>query len=619
MSFNRIKEYGEDINSIRTKTYPFPFFRNLASDLENTKETVIVVKDYFEKDEFNLLEEELISNFTDLISEGTLVFFSKTEELTVLRVNGTDKKISYPNMKMKKEKKEKKVEKEVEKYILLNEDIDERVENVLKAAKLNNKEGVIDIFEMISLPFNGENYKRKIFEKIFEKSNIEGEYVDRLGYIVKSKKRNMKTVVSHMDLIPLFNRDFKKNKVYDIEGNKLIGALDNTFTNAVVINYILNCDPKDIEDTTFLFTKDEETKQYAIRDYMKMYGNDHFVCNLDVTGEGAEKDKKNGGWKYDMSIEYDEPSYHICKQINKGMKRPFFTTERECDDLDEVIDAKGYGLSYCLPTRNKIHSYENYTLMEGIEPYMDGLKFIIEDLCIKEKECNINHLEIKKAVKYKTFEKMKRKDKKKPRKTTQWKGDDPWENRTTVSSDDPWTDNWNDTDDETGGQTYFDFGDGLSGDTDPETCTRMSTMLMDIQTRFNPENYYDFEEFVGEHLFSNSSFTKGSFYLVSSADAFNMMKKMNIIKESGKDNEYYFNQEVVESTRFLIYEYLSHYTISAYEFFIEKLLNHKGSFTFNDLKEFSEGMDDYKIAEILKALLTSEYIENEEGIFKILD
>ena len=616
MSFERIKEYGTDINDIRTKSYPFPFFYNISNDLKSATET-INVENYFEKSEFNMLKSNLIDNLTDLISEGTLVFFAKTEKHTILRVNGTSKKLAYPNLKDEntKKKKEKKV-KEKETYILLNEDIEERAKKVLEASKLNNKEGVIDIFEMISVPFNGENYKRSVFEKIFELAQIEGEYVDRLGYIVHSKERTKKTVVSHMDLIPLFNRDFKTNKVYDIEGNKLIGALDNTFTNAVVINYILNCDQKNIQDTTFLFTKDEETKQYAIRDYIKMYGNETFVCNLDVTNEGTKKTKDGKSWKYNMSVEYDEPSYHICKQIAENMENPFFTTERECDDLDEVMEADGFGLSYCLPTKGKIHSYDNYTLMEIIEPYMNGLKYIIENLCIKEKDCNIEHLDIKKAIKFKTFEKMKKKDIRKVRKTTSWKGKDPWDTRTSEPESEY---EWIDTDDETGGQTYFDFGSGIaSEETDPETCTRMSNLIMDIQAVYNPENYYDFEEFIGEKLFSNDSFTKGSFYLISSADAFNMMRKLNVVLPVN-DDEFYFNQEIVDSTRFKIYEFLSKTkNISAYDFLSEKLIGTE-TFTFDDLKDCSEELEAYDIAETLKAMLTQGYIENEKGVFKIID
>lgn len=613
-NINRIENYGSDMSNIRTKNYPVPFFEKLSKAIIKANDgDTVDIEDLLSKNEFASVKNEIVGNLIDLMSEGILSFFAKTEMYTVVKVVGTNKKIAYPNLDIDKDKKEKKVKKEKKKqevkevFSLSEKDIEERAIKVLDSAKRNNKEGVIDIFEMISLPFNGENYKRAVFEKIFELANIKGEYVTDLGYIVYSKKRTIKTVVSHMDLIPLFNRDFKKGKVYEIKDEKLIGALDNTFTNAVVINSILNLkDTGSIDDTTFLFTKDEETNQYAIKDYMKMYGNEQFVINLDVTNEGM---------KCNMSVEYDNPSWHICKDISDNLNNPYFTKDRECDDLDNVLSAKGFGFSYCLPTEKTIHSYKNYTLLEKIEPYMEGLNYIIESLCTKNKECNIKYLSIKKAIKHKTFEKMKNKDKYKTRKTTSWKGSE------NIGTENPWDEEsynkgWADTDDETGGQTYFDFGDGLQAETDPETCTRLSSLIMDIQVIHNPENYYDFEEFIGDKLFSNKSFTKGVFYLISSADSFNSMRKMNLLLPAG-DDEFYFNQELVDNPRFQIWEELKRKEFDALS--VYDMITANDIFSYDDIKQAEPELDAVRTATMIKSLLTRGLIENKNGKFKILD
>ena len=224
-------------------------------------------------------------------------------------------------------------------FYLSEDELTQRAELVINEASNNNKDSVINIFEAISLPFSGENYKKQLFIKIFNMANIESVWDNDLGFIIHSENRTEKTVVSHMDLIPSFNKGFKNNKVYKIEDDKLVGALDNTFTNAVVINSILN---KQNKETSYLFTLDEETSQHAIRDYMKRFGTEQFIINLDVTNEGM---------KHNVAIEYDEPCYHICKQIDNNMKKAFFTTDRVCDDLDEVIKADGIWILILYPYR----------------------------------------------------------------------------------------------------------------------------------------------------------------------------------------------------------------------------------------------------------------------------
>ena len=274
-----------------------------------------------------------------------------------------------------------------------NLSITKRTSSILKYSKENDTDGVISIFKNLCLPFNN-NKKKELFINIFKESDIPYTCDDKLGFSIFSEKRTLKTVVSHMDLIKKFNTSFSNNKTHEIKDGRIYGALDNTFTNAVLINSILNNRDK---NTTYLFTLDEETTQYAIKEYMVRYGTDQFVINLDITNEGN---------KNNMAIEYDKPCYHICKQINDNMDNPFFTTDRDCDDLDEVMKADGNGFSYCLPTKGNIHSFNNNTSIDKIEPYMEGLEFLIHDLELTEFIPNIFNMSIDKSFKYKNFNKQ---------------------------------------------------------------------------------------------------------------------------------------------------------------------------------------------------------------------
>jgi len=276
--------------------------------------------------------------------------------------------------------------------------ISERAQTIINYSKNNNSIGIISIFKNLCLPFNNENLKKQLFENIFFLSNIPYIWDDKIGFIIFSENHTKKTIVSHMDLISIFNNGFKNNKSHEIKDNNIYGALDNTFTNAILINSILNNQNK---DTTYLFTLDEETTQYAIRDYMKRFGTEQFIINLDISNDGYEKN---------MSIEYDKPCYHICKQINNNLDNPHFTKDRVCDDLDEVMKADGYGFSYCLPTKGNIHSFKNYTSIDKIEPYMNGLEFLIHSLDLSCFKPNINYLDISKAISFNSFEEFKQKD-----------------------------------------------------------------------------------------------------------------------------------------------------------------------------------------------------------------
>jgi len=451
-------------------------------------------------------------------------------------------------------------------FFISKEELSIKAKLVLDLATSNCSKGVIGIFKEISLPFTGNNYKRLLFEKIFELANIEYEWSNNLGFIIFSENRTKKTVVSHMDLIPRFNKGFKENKVYEIKDDKLIGALDNTFTNAVVINQILN---NQNEDTTYLFTLDEETSQHAIRDYMVQYGVEQFIINLDVT---------NDGWKKNMSIEYDEPNYHICKQIKENMDSPYFTTERVGDDLDEVLKAKGYGFSYCIPTNKTIHSYKNYTMLDKIEPYMDGLEFLIQELNINSIEQNISYLDIDSSLKFKTFTEMKEKD------------------------------------------VFISEYVEKSNNDDYKSKDKFSNLIYDIALNIDPNCKENLTNLLDQSLFSYDFFTENEFVDFLSEDIFFEFLYSRIIINTHSDY-YEFDSDLTETTKFKIYNILSKFkNINYLEFFRLISVDESESFSYEELLDLEKNKKVQNISEPISRLIKSGLImkEKEGDRFHIL-
>ena len=463
-------------------------------------------------------------------------------------------------------------------FYISEEDLDLRAENIIKASKQDNKDGVIFIFEQISLPFDGENYKRQLFHKIFNLAGINNEWFDDIGFVIFSENRTKKTVVSHMDLINKFNKGFRDNKVYEIKDDKLIGALDNTFTNAVVINHILNYQNK---DTTYLFTLDEETKQHAIRDYMVQYGIEQFIINLDVT---------NDGLKNNMSIEYDEPSWEICRQIEKNLDSPYFTTERVGDDLDAVLKVKGYGFSYCLPTNKLIHSYNNYTMIDKIEPYMKGLDYLVEDMCLNSYQQNIHYVGIDEAITYNSLEKLSKKDVRKVFKVE----------KKVFEYDDE--------------EIEYPFVKGKSSKTNSDIYDLIVDIAID-----NSISKDAIKSFVSIVRKTGGVFGYKEFITGFGQNLYYELDALELIKPS-ITNFFEFNTNVEKTKNFKIYSLLKEIPeINASRFFKYLYEEDIYLFTLNDMKKFSENNSILRASDAVTKLIQQKVIKSKSAaLFEIL-
>ena len=231
----------------------------------------------------------------------------------------------------------------------------------------------------IALPHNPNNGGEKLQAILEELKNnpLKKEYIPGTGLIINKIKNPRVVIVSHMDLISIFNEGFMNGytagkKTINNE-RYMIGALDNTITNAALLKLIKE-NPK--EDIVYFFSEFEERGMIGISSFMDMFPEykNAFFINLDVTNDGV------GSF---CSVEYDdyqENKAKVAMECLHGLddRPPHLQTIRFCDDMDAILAKGGHGFSYCLPTEGIIHSYKNKTLIRNLEPYYQGLKNLSE-------------------------------------------------------------------------------------------------------------------------------------------------------------------------------------------------------------------------------------------------
>jgi len=284
--------------------------------------------------------------------------------------------------------------------------------------RYQNSQRILDIFSLISQSSSEKSKSEKVkaIQEILKDNKIESYYLENAGLIVPARKRRNLVIMSHYDLIPSFEKKFRdKNNVVAklTEKGNLKGALDNTITNAVIIDIIIN-NPEILDYTEIVFTEEEEVGCIGSKNYMKFmnqsyknFNENTFIINLDVTNEGYAEDKS-------ISLEYDEPHWNICKRIDNIVKNQgHWTKDRVTDDLDSVLSNGGNGISICLPTKGIIHSFKNSTKIEFLENYRNLLKDIIVSFSSGEKielKGAFEYLEIEEALKIKDEKELKEKE-----------------------------------------------------------------------------------------------------------------------------------------------------------------------------------------------------------------
>lgn len=265
---------------------------------------------------------------------------------------------------------------------------------------------IIKIFINLSKPYDNNtinnNLKLEYIKKFFDSKGISSEYIPGQGLIVNKQENPRLVCVSHIDLINLFNIEFAllKNEedlafnemldsinleessfsvkgVCKINNGFITGALDNTITNAVALLVCEELISNGINDIEFFFSEMEEIGLIGMKNYLKnnsVKSKKTFFVNLDVTNEGH--------YSTHISVEFDKARTHILNHLKKNLNEDIvhYTGIRYCDDIDAVISAKCNGVSFCLPTKGNIHSYENMAKLKSLLPYKEGLYKILSTL-----------------------------------------------------------------------------------------------------------------------------------------------------------------------------------------------------------------------------------------------
>lgn len=243
--------------------------------------------------------------------------------------------------------------------------------------------------------------------KILEKYNA--YYEQGIGIIVPSiTETPTKVLVSHYDLVgnfnngfavdknfiiadAIYNKDFMQSNMLNenpqVNGNFIIGALDNTITNAFLIEAIIELrENNQAEDIMFLFTDYEESGLRGMSSFMdKIHPklNDPFYINLDVTNDNQD---------FNGSIEFDYPCISIAKEILNNLSSVGLTHQRFTDDTSAITYKTPKAFSYCIPTFEYCHTYASAALTKTIEPYYEGLKYLITTLKVDKYENDLQLL-----------------------------------------------------------------------------------------------------------------------------------------------------------------------------------------------------------------------------------
>ena len=274
------------------------------------------------------------------------------------------------------------------------------------------KDKIIELFSRIALPLKDGEGGAKVEEiKTFLLENgIPSRYVPGQGLFANEQPSPEKILMAHMDLIPLFRRGFSSEprQVYELKTNKkgeelIVGALDNTICDAIaLLAFVKLFNEGKIPNVTLFLSEGEEVGFIGASNFIqenKEKLSDTFFINLDVTNEG---------WGMSGSLEYDRPNFGVLKLMQKELDDCFFTGDRVCDDTDAVNHEGLCGFSFCLPTKEVIHSYKNRAKIKTLEPYFDKLCKILTMDLPEVKKADFSSWNLKCALDYDDEEEFKK-------------------------------------------------------------------------------------------------------------------------------------------------------------------------------------------------------------------
>lgn len=242
-------------------------------------------------------------------------------------------------------------------------------------------QNTLNLFQEIAKPFlHGEKSEITVSKEetiLSLLKDFNPSYIEGVGIVVPSKGITKKVFVSHIDLVYPFQKGFQNNQVFEIKNEVIYGALDNTLTNAFLLQVVLENGLPD--DVSLLFTEGEESGLTGMRQYMQNIfplllekDSNIFFVNLDVT---------NDNYTFSTSIEFDYPDIVLAKQINEKLPGLIgFQHQRFTDDTSAIVRFHKNAFSCCIPTREYCHTYKSNTDLNKFEGYYNTLKTLMFDI-----------------------------------------------------------------------------------------------------------------------------------------------------------------------------------------------------------------------------------------------
>ncbi len=386
--------------------------KTLEEFKENFKKGYLELLDF---DEINRLnkEEDRLYNSIDKVINGKKFEKDKEKVVFALRdlleaLNELEKNAMKPLVKLENtgnKELEDKMNGILEVFHEITKTHDNNLnrngETALEVRDITNKE-----FAILNLIY------KKIGQEEFNKLGV--SWNPYIGLFIPSKegfdKENQVLMMSHLDLVPTFERAHEKVEKGELasaltimddqeinENTIIAGSLDNTMTNAVLLkNYL---DEKLNNNVNMLFETDEESGMSGTRHFFKEE-KEKFWKNISVdNNEMIFKDASNPKIKNDLTVinldvtmGYNEPCAIETKRFsdkgNKELLEKFpILAQREYspDDSTSTVKSGLVSLSYCVNVgtsynkledgRNKFsggcHSMDTYSSIYNVLSYSD--------------------------------------------------------------------------------------------------------------------------------------------------------------------------------------------------------------------------------------------------------
>ena len=268
--------------------------------------------------------------------------------------------------------------------------------DILSSQKVN---AIKDLLENIGFDtIISKDYGIVVCDKFKETSCIEEAIQSKL------KELNL-IVVSHIDNIKEFNTQALPKQLLNIKGyeehdKKIIGALDNTLLNGILlsimqmrkVNFTDNC-----TDVMFLFPIGEENSEdrgfeefdginkFMDKFHQDILANNIKVITLDITAKEYHEYKNDKD--IPLFIEYDKALEKEKLRIDN--KYSPLASLMLFDEITSDIQFCDYGneskydiwtLTIALNTFGEIHSKNNFTYMKHIDKYFNFLNNFMESL-----------------------------------------------------------------------------------------------------------------------------------------------------------------------------------------------------------------------------------------------